>query len=167
MPKIMKAYDFTCSECHVSCEHYVYPEKGASPERYYDLECKACGKTCSHARLPSAPAKYLADRAVHAFVHGGPNDTMGAEEMPDLPDLPASCYTRRTREHGGREVAFNVCKTDDVLALAETREWKDAERDQNRISKSNALKRERLPHLKAGTVDLRSAKLPGDPCLKK
>jgi len=161
---VLKLYDWRCNRCGAEAEHFIKVADGDTAPLQWQLPCGCADVDTPHVRLASPPAKYMGDRIMAPRVYGGRNDTAGYKPVPDYPELRDG-VTYEEREIDGRVRKAKVVKASALIDHQNTPQWKEVHREREAICDENAVKRARLPALKAGKVDLRNSKLPGDPKL--
>jgi len=164
---VWKLYDWMCTDCGNVREHMVRPDDGQGAPRLVALPCDCGGSPGGsiHRRLASAPAKYLGDRPMAPRVYGGSYDTTGYRSVPEYPELRDGVTFEEREGPGGRPQKTKVIKASALIEHQNTPQWREVHEAREAICDENAMKRARLPALKAGKVDLRGSKLPGDPRL--
>ena len=159
-----KLYDWQCTECSTTREHMVCPRDGEEAQTLTWLPCGCANRRATlHRRLVSAPAKYLGDRPMHPAVYGGNKDTAGYRSVPDYPELKEGITYEDREVADGRVQRTKVVKASALMEHQNTAQWREVHAAREAICDENATKRKRLPALKAGKVDLRNSKTPGDP----
>lgn len=87
----------------------------------------------------------MGEKVLNVAMYGSAHDTMGYEEMPDLPELP------------------NGCDADDYLAVAKTPEFKELKAERAVIAKRNKEKRKRAKAIRRGeNINMRRDKVKGE-----
>ena len=161
-----KLFDWECSECGATKEHMVCPHDGSPATRWVYLPCQcAPGRPVLHNRVVSAPAKYLGDRPMAPRVYGGSNDTTGYRPVPEYPELRDGVSWEDREVGDGRVQRTKVIKASALIEHQNTAQWREVHKAREAICDENAGKKARLPALRAGKVDLRNSKMPGDPRL--
>lgn len=178
----LKLFDYECTECGRKREAFLSVPPGASPQSQRGLECSDCAGFTIHDRLISAPSQYLGERQFNPMIHGGRWDTMGARELPTLPDLPGESahierasraaaalpadLTRHERAHELRKIvgsASDAPTTSDYAAHFATSEYREAKAARDRVRAENAEKRKRATALARGeNINFRRDRCKGD-----
>ncbi len=138
----MPLYEYEC-RCGAVSEH-VLPLSATTEER---LQCKGCDRVRLCRRVVSRPAKYLGEKHHSPRVYGSDVDTMGHQELPDMPRVAEG--KDGTVEAGALREHF------------ETKEWQHWEKESGEVARRNHTKQKRA---KSG-VSFRHHPVAGDPKL--
>lgn len=147
--RVLRLYDWECQSCHDIGEDLVEVPSGELPPMLWDLYCPVCDKQQRHRRMLPAPHPAGPDiNPCSPMVNGGRFDTTGMRQLPGLPDLPPSAER----------------SADNYRALFATPEHKDALQERRARKAENAARKRRADLIRQGkSINMRSARLPGDP----
>lgn len=177
MPRI---FDWECDFCDTVRESVFNEPWPARPVRVDLLWCKCCRRETTHERIPSLFAKYTGETAKREFnpaVYGGRNDTMGYSRLPRLPELPGEREAhdeyrraldgiadndRKGREEVIREFDKGLPSLADYASHFQTREFKEAKSERNRVKDLNRKKRVRAGLVAKGETTIRDMPIDND-----
>lgn len=177
-----KLIDFQCRKCQSVSEELIILREGDRRPKQRIAYCMPCNEETEQDAIMGLPAPYMGEKVCNPEMYGGECDTMGFKPMPDLPDLPgAEEHAEKVRQRMRKipdnapkhvkEAALNEAARDapssaDYARLFETKEYKDAEKQRERIAKENKAKRKRAKAILSGeNVNMKRDKCAGDPAI--
>ena len=175
-----KLIDFACSVCGHEMESLVDVPAGSERPKWRSDWCPVCETHTHQDALIGMPAPYMGERVCNPEMYGGEFDTMGAKELPKLPDLPGQAEHQAklrqrmrsvpdTASRAEAQAAFAEASKDapssaDYASLFASKEYKHAEAERARIKKQNEQKRARAAAMRRGeNVNMKRDKCAGDP----
>lgn len=166
-----KLNDYACHSCGFVQEHMT---EAPAPEVLED-ECKSCGHRLLRKRSVQRFARYTGEHARQQGnipIAGGKFDTMGARELPPLPEFEGDrIYREKVQEliDSGAPVreAMDAAEKhmpsdDDQIAHVRSPEFKESYKERRNVAKQNRMKQMRQAAIDAGAANLRDNPLPGD-----